>query len=521
MTEKSIIHNRFDPRKTKTVIVHDGRFHADDMLFLAMATIAAEKYRNRIEIVRTSVLPEEYSPTTVVGDIGFGVYDHHPDVDGTPAVGAQNNTEDYIAASCGLLYRDIKDVLFPGDSETKKVFEAFVDIIEHCDNTPDNNTFSDSVNFFSPPDDSKCDEMAMKAISYCKAVVNGFIDSHEKEKSGKTWAVPKVCGGIVPGVAEKKDTRYWKATNQVKNKYKYVSFNNKLDMKLRSMDTYSLACGALNQRKRQYWREEIAKSDAAQIEELARREREEWPKAVAEMKHKTIVLDNYIPYGQYVKELSALFVVIPSQRGGYTVNFLKTNTGKYRFEPDLLVNFDGCTFVANDKRFVFFDTKEHALEAAYMAGKTVERYFEKHGFNAYRDIYGGCAKGYTGDFYQDLISEDIALNMYVRENVRDLNDLTVEDYRKLQIAVTDNPYLIHSFCVHFFNEGEKMSWRPDVSATEIQGLKKDALWTKCRNGSRWDMGLANYLQTPRGVETFFKVNPSVQGVSQKTIELSK
>ena len=82
-------------------------------------------------------------------------------------------------------YQDVKNILFPGASETKQVFEAFIDIIEHCDNTPDNNTFSDSINFFAPIDESKTDEMAQIAIAYCKAVVVGFVEAHEKEKGGK------------------------------------------------------------------------------------------------------------------------------------------------------------------------------------------------------------------------------------------------------------------------------------------------------------------------------------------------
>jgi uncharacterized UPF0160 family protein len=509
MTEELIINNRFDPRNTKTVIIHDGRFHADDMMFAAMAIVAAEKSRNKIEIKRMNKLPEEYSPTTIAGDIGFGIYDHHSDINGVLATGAQGNTEDHTYAACGLLYQDIKEILFPGDSETKKVFEAFIDIIEHCDNTPDNNTFSDSINFFAPTNDSKSDEMATKAINYCKSVIMGFIDSHEKERGGKIWAIPRVCGGIVPGIDEKKDSRYWKANSQIKNRYKYISFNNKSPIKLRSMDTYSLACGVLNQRKRQYWREEIEKSDLEQIAEMDRREKEEWPKAVAAMKHRTIELENYVPYGQHVKDLSALFIVMPSQRGGYTVNLLKTNTGKYRFEPDLLLKFDGCSFVANDKRFVFFDTREQALTAAHTAGKTIDKYLDIHGFNAYRDIYGGCAKGYTGDFYQDLISEDIALNMYVRETVKDLNNLSVEDYRRLQIAIMDNEYLIHSFCVRFCNDGETMRWKLDASVTDIQGLNKDSLWKKNRSGSKWDMGLTNYLNTNRGMEVLLQVKPTV------------
>lgn len=507
MSNESIALNRFDPKTTKTVLIHDGRFHADDMMFSALAMVAAEKYRNSLTIKRVNKLPLEYCANTVAGDIGMGVYDHHNDIDGTVAIGARNNTADKLAASCGLLYQDVKSILFPGDSETKKVFEAFLDVVEHCDNTPDNNTFSDSVNLFTPIDDDKLDESARQAMLYCKAVVNGFIDAHEKEKSGKIWAVPRVCSGIVPGVQEKKDSRYWKASNQIKKRYKYVSFNDLTDMKLRSMDMYSLACGVLNQKRRQYWRDEIERRDAEQIKEMERREREDWPKAVSAMQNRTIYLDKYMPYGSYVKDLSALFIVMPSQRNGYTVTILKTNTGKYRFDPNLLIGFEGCSFVANDKRFLFFDKEEQAINAAHTAGRTVDRYIQANGFNAYREIYGGCANGYTGDFYQDLLSEDIALNLYAKENIDNLNSLTIADLRKLQIAIANNPYLIHAFCMRFQNVDNMMSWKTDVAVADIPGLSKETLRTKTQSGGRWDIGLQSYLETAQGQHMAMQIRP--------------
>lgn len=503
------VRNRFDARNTKTIIIHDGRFHADDMFFSALCCVAAEKYKNKLEVKRTSLIPEEYDETIVVGDVGLGVYDHHIDLDGTESIGIQGKDKDNLPSSCSLIYQDIKNILFPGETETKKVFEAFIDVIAHCDNTADSNTFSDSINFFSPIDDDKMDEMVDVAISYCKAVIHGFMEAHEKEKGGKTWAVPRVCGGIVPGVESKKDERYLKATNQIKNRYRYVSFNGQKDIALRAMDTYSLACGVLNQRKRQYWRLLMEENDQIQIDDIERREREDWPKALAAMEHLTIYLDKYVPYGKHVKELKALFIVMPSQRGGYTVTPLKTNTGKYRFDPELLKDFEGCTFMANDNRFVYFDTKEHALAAAHTAGQTVELYLEKNGFSAYRDIYGGCLREYTSNLYQDLISEDIALNIYVNSIVGNINCINLNEYRMIQMAISDNPYLIHSFCTHFDNDGENMIWRNDVGVTEVKGFSNNkTLWTKDRNNKKWNMGLDNFLKTPQGQALWDKVYPS-------------
>lgn len=501
------IENRFDAKNTKTIVIHDGRFHADDMMFAALATVAAEKNRNKIEIKRMGEPPLEYDESIVVGDVGLGIYDHHTGLDGQESLGIVGKDKERLPSSCELLYNEVKNMLFPGESETKKLFEAFIDIISHCDNTSDNNTFSDSINLFSPVDDDKTDDMAYMAIKYCKEIIKGFIEAHEKERGGKTWASPKVCNKIVPGVEHKKDERYFKATNQVKNRYKYVSFNGEQEIKLKAMDTYSLACNVLQQRKRQQWRAQMEENDQKQIDDIERREREDWPKALAEMQHLTIYLDKYIPYGKYVKELSAVFVVMPSQRGGYTVTPIRTNTGRYRVDPLLLKDCEGCTFIANDNRFVYFDTKENALNAAYMAGSAVEKYLSTYGFEAYRDIYGGCAKEYTGNLYQDLISEDIALNMYVRHEIHDVNNLTVDEYRLLQIAVFDNQYLIHSFCVHFDNDSETMCWKNDLNVVEVKSIGNRTLWTRNRKNKKWDLGLDVFLQTQRGREIWSIVYP--------------
>ena len=503
---KTIIRNRFDAKKTKIVFIHDGRFHADDMMFAALAKVAAEKNKNNVEIKRVGEIPKEYREDAIAGDIGLGIYDHHADFDGTASLGCSYNTETRTVSACGLLYYDVKNILFPGDSETKRLFEALIDQIEHCDNTSDNNTFSDSIGFLTPADESKMDDAADIALMYCRAVILGFVESHKKEKSGKIWAIPKVCNGVVPGVADKRDIRYWKASTQIKNKYKYISFNGEKEIKLKAMDTYSLVCGALGHNKRLYWREIIETQDAEQLLEMEKREKEDWPRAVQSMQHRTIYLERYLPYGQYVKDVNALFVVLPSQRRGYNVSILKTNTGKFRFEPSLLLNFPGCFFTANDNRFVAFETKEQAIEAAHQCGKTVSRYLEKYGVNGYRNIYGGCLKEYTGDLYQDIISENVALNMFVKENIKNVNSLSVDEFHMLQIIAAANPYLKHIFCVRFKNDGENMRW--NLEATSVfEGLTEETLWTKNTNGMKWNMGLDSFLMTERGAFLVNKLFP--------------
>lgn len=508
--ENKNVNNRLDMNKTNTILIHDGRFHADDMLFAAMASTVLETTGREIYIKRVNKVPDAYSEHILVGDLGYGVYDHHVSNDGVAAIGCEKNTETRTVSASGLLYDDIKDILFPGDSETKLVFGALIDIIEHCDNTSDSNTFSDAINYLTPVNEDEVNDKAPMVIKFCKDVVKGFILAHKKEKEGKAWAVPKVIRGIVPGIDEKKEERYWKPSAQVKARYKYISFNDEQEIKVKSTDTYSIACSVLNQQKRLRWKAEIEAVDAAQQEEMKKREVEYWPTVLNSMVNKTLFMDKYFPYGQHIKEISALFIVMPSQRGGYNVHFLKTSNGKYRFSPDLMMDYEGRMFVANDKRFISFDTKEHALTAAHMSGRMAETYLEEGGLDAYRNVYGGILKEeYTGDFFKDLISESIALNMYLKDTVKDLNNLSVEDYRRLQICIADNPYLIHTFCLRFDNSGEKMRWLFDKSVTDIEGLSKETLATRTITGKDWDFGILDFLKTERGIKLWNKVFPQV------------
>lgn len=472
--------NRFKPGVTDTVYIHGGRFHADDAMFAAMASIAIQKYKKIPAIHRTNELTGIRGENIIVGDIGRGVYDHHEE-EGNTSIGAQNNTEDYTAAACGLLYKDIKNILFPDKrTETQNVFEAFLDIIEHCDNTPDNGTFSDSINLMTPSDVEKTEERAMQAVQFCKDVVLGFMDSHIKEKAGKMWAIPKTNRTNFPGIKEKVAERYTKTTRAISKKYKYVSFNDKTDMKLRAITSYSVAMNVLPDWKRHKWKQFIEFCDEENQEALKYREEVEWPQAVANMKNLTIVIDNYLPWAKYIKDINAVFVIQESQRGGYSVSPIKTNNGKYRCPANIINNAAGCTYVANDGRFILFESKELAIEAAYTAGASIESYLEKMQLQGYRKIYGGLEDGYSGAIYQDVLSEDISLKCYVRKYAENIPLLTKEFVDSLLEQAKGNQYLTHCCYSHIIQTEKGYEW--DNNTNILEPLKgKDPVFATTFN----------------------------------------
>lgn len=460
--------NRFTPGVTDTICVHAGRFHADDAMFVAIATVACSKSRIKATVRRLNDVEGLRGENIIVGDVGRGVYDHHLEEDNL-SVGAQNNTEDHMSAACGLLYEDVKHILFPEKrTETQALFEALIDIIEHCDNTMDNNTFSDSINLMSPPDVDKTDERAQQAFRFCTDVVRGFMSAHVAEKSGKVWNVPTCNQRVLPGLADLRKERYIKPPKNISNKYKYISFNDKAEIKLRSMHTFSLAINALPYWKRAQWKEFVEQCDTDTQNAIQQRAETEWPEAIKNMKNLTIVLDNYFPWAKYIKDINAVFIVQASQRGGYSVSPIKTNNGKYRCPISKIKNAAGCTYVANDGRFLSFETKEMAIETAYTAGESIMEYLESNGLEGYRYIYGGIGnKGYSGQFFQDVISEDIALRCYIRNRYPDMTGFEDSFINELLEKIKDNQYMLHCFYSHVIKkDADSYEWDNEYNILE-------------------------------------------------------
>jgi len=156
-------------REIKTLYVHAGKFHADDVMTTALVELAFGAVRT-IRIL--DVLPEYYSEESIVADIGYGKYDHHqPDCekrsDGTPF------------AACGLVFRDIWTYLFPAECFAKRFLTQYIRPIELDDNGIRQNPLSIAVNSFVPLKDSSPENMEVcfrKAVEYMKAIVRNEVE---------------------------------------------------------------------------------------------------------------------------------------------------------------------------------------------------------------------------------------------------------------------------------------------------------------------------------------------------------
>lgn len=111
-----------------TVVVHNGLFHTDDTLTIAMLrTINPE-----IKVIRTRdpeiIAAHQNKSTSIVADVGLGEYDHHQK-------DAKVREDGHKYAAAGLIYNDIKEKLFPDNPELQKQFEdIMIKPVEHADN---------------------------------------------------------------------------------------------------------------------------------------------------------------------------------------------------------------------------------------------------------------------------------------------------------------------------------------------------------------------------------------------------
>lgn len=151
ITEKKIIDR---------IVVHGGKFHADDVFCVAMALMCWPG----AEVVRLNSIPEEYltDDRTIVADIGFGKYDHHqPD--------AEEREDGSRYAACGLLFRDLKAIIFEGNNDAAIDFERkYIIPVEIADNGGRENPLSETISAFNATWDSdeSSDEAFAEAVSF-------------------------------------------------------------------------------------------------------------------------------------------------------------------------------------------------------------------------------------------------------------------------------------------------------------------------------------------------------------------
>ena len=232
-------------------ITHNGTFHADEV----MATVILSKVFGDFSVFRTSEVPENVSPNTIVYDIGYGKFDHHQN----GGNGIRKNGVPY--ASSGLIWKEFGHK-----------------IVEDC-NDPD---FAWRL-------------MDYELIQGIDARDNGVIPLSDYPAQTMTISTAISKFNPIWDSSEDSDFNFLIACD-----FAEVIFNLTLENVLSKVRAFSIV-----------------------------------EKAIEESNDHIMILDQFMPWQDFIflsnnpKANDILFVVYPSNRGGYNWKCVPDNSGSF------------------------------------------------------------------------------------------------------------------------------------------------------------------------------------------------
>ena len=164
-------------RNIRRIIVHSGKFHADDVFAAAILLMIWPD----AEVERKGAVEKgeyDHDAETIVTDIGHGKFDHHQ-----PDAEIRENGNRY--AACGLVFREFGELLFEGNAEAADTFEKeYIYPIEITDNGGVSNPLSRFISSLNPSWDcgKNSDERFAEAVAFAQTVIFREIERAESEE---------------------------------------------------------------------------------------------------------------------------------------------------------------------------------------------------------------------------------------------------------------------------------------------------------------------------------------------------
>lgn len=343
------------------LIVHDGVFHADDVLCAAMA----KSLNPDVWIQRTRRLDpmdiELNGNGVYIADVGGGKYDHHQ-----PDAAVREDGAKY--AACGLLYEEWKDALF-NTKEGQQYFEdTYVKPIEVTDNGGERNMLSHAIGGLNPSWDQKTDWDAAfyEAVDRMSAILEA--ERHRVNDLGKT---EPACDDKTLMEAQKMmgAGEFLDASCKDKSLNNYMALQGDMyDGQAKDPLTAGLsALGEVNPEAAREMVDKILDEDRENVNS-AFRARSIVQDAYAKSPDKTsVILESYVPWRDVLPETEAEYVLYET-KGQYNIQCvpkgLTGNETKAKLPEEWLSQKpEGCKFVALARHVCGFDTMEHAKTA--------------------------------------------------------------------------------------------------------------------------------------------------------------
>ena len=161
----------------KTIVTHDGVFHADEVFATALIKlIAKSNNENKIEVVRTrnpKILQEHLElETSIVIDVGNSEFDHHQELKYNLI-----NGEEIPMSSFGLVHKKFLELdLISFDKD----LQSLVTEIDKADNGVAPSTISTLIRTFTPnwndKSETAMDDAFKKAVKFAKGILKNMLE---------------------------------------------------------------------------------------------------------------------------------------------------------------------------------------------------------------------------------------------------------------------------------------------------------------------------------------------------------
>ena len=163
----------------KTIVTHDGVFHADEVFATALIKLAAKSNNNnenKIEVIRTrnpKMLQEHLElENSIVIDVGNSEFDHHQELKYNTI-----NGEEVPMSSFGLVHKKFLEL---GLIMFDKDLQSLVVEVDKADNGVAPSTVSTLIRTFTPnwndKSDTAMDDAFKKAVKFAKGILKNMLE---------------------------------------------------------------------------------------------------------------------------------------------------------------------------------------------------------------------------------------------------------------------------------------------------------------------------------------------------------
>lgn len=166
----------FKIENLKTIVTHDGVFHADEVFATALIKLVAKSSNNQIKVIRTrnpKMLQEHLTlETSIVIDVGNSEFDHHQELKYNTI-----NGEQIPMSSFGLVHKKFLEL---GLIFFDKDLQNLVTEIDKADNGVAPSTMSTLVRTFTPnwndTSDTAMDCAFYRAVDFAKVILENMFE---------------------------------------------------------------------------------------------------------------------------------------------------------------------------------------------------------------------------------------------------------------------------------------------------------------------------------------------------------